>query len=196
MAEGDNDCLAAGRCGNSGAAGGLRGCGRNGEDHTTDPRPVAGTTTSLVRHRCTASGLISNRMDLIGGLRQRRADRPQMAWFWGDHRHPDDRSRVSRDLHVLRRTRPKSCICIAAGRCPGGCLWWDCQRLCPRRCQAAADGQSDHCVRSRCCAALLCNAWVATPSTIYWKTFGTALICLSAALIASLPSALAWNRHR
>ncbi|MEO2013211.1 MAG: hypothetical protein ABGZ53_02460 [Fuerstiella sp.] len=50
-----------------------------------------------------------------------------------------------------------------------------------------------------CAAAvlLLCAAtWVATPSTIYWKTFWTALVCLSAAPIASMPSALAWNRHR
>jgi hypothetical protein len=45
--------------------------------------------------------------------------------------------------------------------------------------------------------ALLCAAtWAATPSTIYWKTLCTALVCLSAAPIASMPSALAWNRHR
>jgi hypothetical protein len=45
--------------------------------------------------------------------------------------------------------------------------------------------------------ALLCAAtWVATPSTVYWKTLCTALVCLSAAPIASMPSALAWNRHR
>ncbi|MEO2025718.1 MAG: hypothetical protein ABGZ23_07535 [Fuerstiella sp.] len=44
---------------------------------------------------------------------------------------------------------------------------------------------------------LLCaTTWVATPSTIYWKSLWTALVCLSAAPIASMPSALAWNRHR
>ena len=45
--------------------------------------------------------------------------------------------------------------------------------------------------------ALLCAVtWAATPSTIYWKTICTALVCLSAAPIAGMPLALAWNRHR
>ena len=46
-------------------------------------------------------------------------------------------------------------------------------------------------------AVLLCGAtWFVTPSTVYWKTFWSALVCLSVAPIASMPSALAWNRHR
>lgn len=43
-------------------------------------------------------------------------------------------------------------------------------------------------------ALLYAVTWNLTPSTTYWKALWTALVCLSAGPIASMPSELAWDR--
>ena len=46
-------------------------------------------------------------------------------------------------------------------------------------------------------AVVLCwLTWVAVPSTVYWKTLWTVLVCLSLTPFATVPLALSWNRHR